>query len=232
MWDGIACAGGGGGGIACGGSCVWWWALRVVVALHVGVVVVVGWLLWGCIPCGVDGPTTENEQSCSFSGWCWQEKGPTLKNEQSCSFLRGVGGDGGQRNIQPPKMSGRARFRGGAGKRKTQPSKTSSCACFWEVWVVVLARGRFNPRKRAVTLVFGGCGWWWWPKKSHNSKNERNHLFMGVMGGGGCQGGVKPPKIKPWRSNLGVAVASERLYLPKTSHRVRFRGAVSAGGRL
>ncbi len=61
----------------------------------------------------------------------------------------------GQRKVQPPKTSGCARFRGSAGKRKAQPPKTSSRAHFREVWVVVLARGGSNPRKRAVALVFG-----------------------------------------------------------------------------
>ena len=56
---------------------------------------------------------------------------------------------------QPLKTSGRARFQGGAGKRKAQPSKTSSRARFQEVWVVMVARGTSNPRKRAVVLVFG-----------------------------------------------------------------------------
>jgi hypothetical protein len=80
-------------------------------------------------------------------GWCWPEEGPTPKNGRSRSFLGGVGGDGGQRKVQPPKTSGRARFQGGAGKRKAQPSKTSGRAQFRGVWVVVVARGRSNPRK-------------------------------------------------------------------------------------
>jgi hypothetical protein len=34
-------------------------------------------------------------------GWCWPEEGPTPKNECDCSFSGGVGGDGGQRKVQP-----------------------------------------------------------------------------------------------------------------------------------
>ena len=108
---------------------------------------------------------------------------PNPRKRAQPLVFEGVGGGVGQRKVQPPETSAMARFlggrwvvvvvvvmegstcpktsanacfRGGAGKRKPQPSKMSAHACFREVWVVVLARGRYNPRKRAVTLVFGG----------------------------------------------------------------------------
>ena len=118
---------------------------------------------WSCSFSGVVGgggggqmkvqrPLPKNEPSSSFSGWCWQEEGPTLENERLCSFSRGVGGGVGQRKVQPPKTSAMAHFRGGRWvvdvvvdeKGSTCP-KTSTHAHFREVWVVVLARGRYNP---------------------------------------------------------------------------------------
>ena len=38
--------------------------------------------------------------------------------------------------------------------------------------MVVLARGRFNPRKQAQRLVFGGGGWWCWPEEGPTTENE------------------------------------------------------------
>jgi len=58
-----------------------------------------------------------------------------------------MGGGGGQRKVLRPKTSGYTHFQGGAGKRKAPPLKTSSHARFRQVWVVVGARGLFNPRK-------------------------------------------------------------------------------------
>jgi hypothetical protein len=118
----------------------------------------------------------------------------------------GGGGGGCREGVNLAKTSANARFRGGAGKRKPQPSKTSAHARLREAWVVVLARGRYNPRKRAVTLVFGGL--WvvvvmegstypktsvsarfrvlWLPVRGHNPRKRARRL---VFGGGGVVSG-------------------------------------------
>ena len=75
------------------------------------------------------------------AGVLGQRKVQPLKTSGCARFRGGAG----KRKAQLLKTSSRARFRGGAGKRKAQPPKTSSCARFWEVWVVVLARGGSNP---------------------------------------------------------------------------------------
>ena len=90
-------------------------------------------------------------------GGGWQEESPTSENEHDCSFSGGGGGGTGQGKVHPTKTSGQALFRGGVGKRKAQPSKMSGCARLRGVWVVVLARGRSNPQKQALWLVFGGA---------------------------------------------------------------------------
>ena len=133
-----------------------------------------GWWWWP-----EEAPTPENERLCSFSGWCWQEEGSTLENERLCSSSRGVGV-----------------FEG--------------CGCLRGVWVVVrgrfqavLARGRPNPRERAVVLVFERCGWWCCPEKGSTPENEPLRLFLGRGGwvvvvvvvreaGGGGQRKVQP----------------------------------------
>jgi hypothetical protein len=121
------------------------------------------------------GPNHRKRALTLVFGWCgwlwWPAEGPSTKNERDRSFSvcvdggggkrRVVGSGGGQRKVQRPKTSGRARFRGGAGKRRAQPLKTSGCARFRGVWVVVSAGGRPNPQKRALWLVFGGVGGWW-----------------------------------------------------------------------
>ena len=89
-------------------------------------------------------------------------------------------------------MSRYARFQesvsGGAGKRKAQRPKTSGRARFWEVWVVVLARGRSNPQKRAVVLVFGVGGGVVVVREGSTSPQ------MLVFGGCSCQWEVIPPE--------------------------------------
>ena len=50
--------------------------------------------------------------------------------------------------------------------------------------VVVVTRERSYPRKRAVVLIFGGCGWCWLPGSGEPPENERDGSFSGVVGGG------------------------------------------------
>jgi len=80
---------------------------------------------------------------------------------------------------------------GGGGQRKVQPRKRAVSLVFG----VVLAKGRPNPQKRAVMLVFERCGWWGVPEECSTPENERNSSFSGGWvgvggggGGGGCQG--------------------------------------------
>jgi hypothetical protein len=108
--------------------------------------------------------TPENEQSCSFLGWCWQEEGPTLENKWLCSFSRDVGGGVGQRKVQPPKTSAMARFQGGR----------------WVVVVVVVVEGSTCPktsvRSRFRGSVGGGCN-----GGVNLPKNERSCSFSGAV---------------------------------------------------
>ena len=67
-------------------------------------------------------------------------------------------------------------------------------------------------------LVFRRCGWWCWPEDGPTPENERNSSFLGGCG---------------WKTSfLGVVVASERSYPPKTSMMARFWEVVSGSGRL
>jgi hypothetical protein len=143
--------------------------------------------------------------------WWWPEGSPTTENEHNCSFsggVGGVGGCGGQRKAQPPKTSGHARFR-----------------C---VWMVVVARGGPNHRKRALTLVFGGCGWWWWPEEGPAPENERSCSFSGW-----CWQEEGPTleneRLCSFSRGVGVGVGQRKVQPPKTSAMARFRGGGVGG---
>ena len=161
---------------------------------------------WWCWP--EEGTTLENEPLCSFSGvcgwwlswrgqpprkraqtlvfercggWCWQDEGPTPENERSCSFdLTLLHVSWHVLNTSDSHY----RWRGGV----------------WVLVVVVvrevlLAKGTFNPRKRAQQLVFGeGCGsWWWWlsgvvmvARGRSKPQKRAQQLFFRVVRGGSC----------------------------------------------
>ncbi len=69
---------------------------------------------------------------------------------------------------------------GGAGQRKAQPPKTSGYAHFWGLWMVVVARGRTNPRKRAVVLISRVGVGWCWPEEGPTPENEMTARFWEV----------------------------------------------------
>jgi hypothetical protein len=111
-------------------------------------------------------------------GWWWPGILQPPKNERNGSFSEGVGGGGGQREAQPP--------------------KTSMTACFWCVWmvvvargglwVVVVARGRSNARKRAVVLIFGVV----LAREGPALENEHSCSFSRGVGGDDGQRKVQP----------------------------------------
>jgi len=82
---------------------------------------------------------------------CWQEEGPTPENEWSCSFSRGVGGGAAQRKVQPPKTSRCACFWGGG----------VGWWWWWlSEKLVVVARGRSNPENERLRSFSGVVGGW------------------------------------------------------------------------
>jgi len=62
--------------------------------------------------------------------------------------------------------------------------------CFREVWVVVVVRGRPNPRKQAQLLIFSG--WCWQLEEGPTLENEWTRSFLGVVGSGGGQRKAQP----------------------------------------
>jgi hypothetical protein len=100
-------------------------------------------LVSGVVSGGERSYPQKRAQQLLFGGcgwWWWPKKGQTPENERDGSFSGIVGGSGCQGEVNLPKTSRLARFR--------------------ELWVVVVAKEKSTSRKRAVALVFGGCGWW------------------------------------------------------------------------
>ena len=83
-------------------------------------------------------------------------------------------------------------------------AKTSMITHFREVWVVVVARGRANHQKRALTLVFRGVGGCSGQSKTQPTTTSVTAHFRGVGGGSG-QRKAQPPKTSRLHSFSVVA---------------------------
>jgi len=111
--------------------------------------------------------------------------------------------------------------------------------------VVVLAKGKPNPRKRAVVLVFGvvlveegptpenerSCSFagWCWQEEGPTSENERSCSFSGGVGGGAGQRKVQPPKTSTtarFQGDVGGGGGGCQggVNLPENKANTRFRG--------
>ena len=106
----------------------------------------------------------------------------------------------------------------------------STTAHFWGVWVVVVARGSPNHRKRAVTLIFGVVGGSGGQRKGQCPKTSVTARFRGDGG----QRKTQPPKtsiITRFRLVWVVVVARGRPNHRKQAVMLIFRVVGGGGGQ-